>query len=82
MILLFLGTVFKKMCLEWNIHSAGLKLKPSKYIFFQTNDKFLGHVVSEERNNIDPDKIKAVKDWSRPKTPFSKKISDVHIQEK
>ena len=49
--------------------SARLKLKPSKCIFFQTNVKFLGHVVSEEGISTDPDKVKAVQELPRPKTP-------------
>ena len=41
-----------------------------KLIFFQTNAKlFLERVVSEEGISTDPDKIKTVQDWPRPKTP-------------
>jgi len=39
------------------LREANLKLKPSKCILFQKSVKFLGHVVSEERVHIDPDKI-------------------------
>ena len=39
-------------------------------IFFETNVKFfLERVVSEEGISTDPDKIKTVQDWPRPKTP-------------
>jgi hypothetical protein len=48
--LLFMGPVFKKVCFEDRMEhtidrflSAGLKLKPSKCIFFQTSVKFLRH---------------------------------------
>jgi hypothetical protein len=49
--------------------SARLKLKLSKFIFFQSNVKFLGHVVSEEGISTDLDQVKAVQDWPRQKTP-------------
>ena len=42
------------------LHSANLKLKPSKCIFFQKSVKFLGHEVSEQGIHTDKDKIKAV----------------------
>ena len=49
MMLLFLGPVIKKVCLERNIHLIDYyQLKPSKCIFLQTSVKFLGHEVSEE----------------------------------
>ena len=31
--------------------------------------EFLGHVVSEEGIHVDPSKIKAIENWSAPKTP-------------
>ena len=46
---------------------AGLKLKPSKCIFFQKKVKFLGHIVSENGIQTDPEKTEAVKKWPRPK---------------
>ncbi|KAK3100422.1 hypothetical protein FSP39_019732 [Pinctada imbricata] len=51
------------------LKDANLKLKPSKCILFQTSVKFLGHIVSEEGIQTDPDKISAVKNWTQPKTP-------------
>jgi hypothetical protein len=46
-------------------------LNPSSSLFFlQTNVKFfLERVVSEEGISTDPDKVKTVQDWPRPKTP-------------
>ena len=49
------------------LKNAGLKCKPSKYIFFQKQVKFLGHLVSEEGVATDPAKISAVRDWSTPR---------------
>ena len=48
------------------LEKANLKLKPSKCIFFKKSVKFLGHVVSENGVQTDPDKIKVVQEWSRP----------------
>lgn len=45
---------------------AKLKLKPSKYELFQTQVKFLGHIVSRKGVTADPEKIKAVKEWTTP----------------
>ena len=46
---------------------AGLKLKPSKCIFFQKKVKFLGHIVSENGIQTDPEKTEAVQKWPRSK---------------
>ena len=45
---------------------AGLKLKPSKCSLFQKEVIFLGHKVSEQGIETDPDKISAVKNWPTP----------------
>jgi len=50
------------------IKEAGLKLKPSKCQFLQTEVKFLGHVVSGEGVKPNPDNLMKVKLWSSPKT--------------
>ena len=49
------------------LREANLKLKPSKCIFFQKSTKFLGHIVSENGVETDPDKVQAVNDWPTPK---------------
>jgi hypothetical protein len=49
------------------LQQAGLKIKPSKCKLFQTRIKFLGHMISEEGIQTDPDKIDAVRDWPTPK---------------
>ena len=47
----------------------GLKIKPAKCSFFQTQVKYLGHlVVAGEGVKPDPDKISAVQDWPQPTT--------------
>ena len=48
--------------------SAGLKLKPSKCVFFQTSGKFFDHIVSENGVSTDPKKNRTVQDWDRPRT--------------
>lgn len=51
------------------LRDANLKLKPSKCNLFQKSVKFLGHVVSEEGVQTDPDKTEAIKNWPIPTTP-------------
>ena len=43
------------------LRTAGLKLKPSKCVLFQSEVCYLGHVVSAQGVATDPSKIKAVK---------------------
>jgi len=43
-----------------------LKLKPAKCHLFQRAVTFLGHVVSEEGIQCDPDKVAAIATWPRP----------------
>ena len=46
-----------------------LYVKFSKCEFLLTSVTFLGHVVSNEGIRVDPDKIEAVRGWTRPTTP-------------
>ena len=46
--------------------SANLKLKPSKCYFGYDKVAYLGHLVSGEGVEVDPDKIRAVKEFPRP----------------
>lgn len=46
--------------------AAGLHLKASKCKFLQTEQHFLGHIVSAEGVAADPDKIKAVAEFPTP----------------
>ncbi|KAG7599514.1 Retrotransposon gag domain [Arabidopsis suecica] len=41
--------------------------KLSKCSFWQRSIGFLGHIVSEQGVSVDPEKIKSIKDWPRPK---------------
>ena len=47
---------------------ANLKLKPSKCELFQSSVKYLGHIVSAGGVATDPDKVKAIKEWTTPTT--------------
>nr|GFD47231.1 putative reverse transcriptase domain-containing protein [Tanacetum cinerariifolium] len=47
-----------------------LYAKFSKYEFWLSKVKFLGHVIDSEGIHVDPVKIKAIKDWESPKTPI------------
>jgi hypothetical protein len=48
------------------LQQAGLKLKPRKCKLFARQTEFLGHVVSEEGVAVNPDKVRAVKEWPTP----------------
>ena len=51
------------------LRSEKLYAKFSKCEFWIRRVEFLGHVVSEEGIHVDPSKIKAIENWSAPKTP-------------
>ena len=44
-----------------------LYVKRSKYSFGKQEVEYLGHIVSREGANVDPQKIQAIKKWSTPK---------------
>ncbi len=48
------------------IDGAGLRLSPAKCQLFQTEVKFLGHIVSNRGIETDPDKTRAIREWPRP----------------
>ena len=52
----------------YKLMKAGLKLKPSKCQLFRDRVKFLGHVVTPEGVECDPDKLEAVAAWPNPKS--------------
>ncbi len=57
-----LESVFGKM------KDANLKLRPGKCFTFQKKIKCLGHIVSVDGVEADPDKIEVVKSWPVPKS--------------
>src|SRR6185436_2035906 len=50
------------------LHTAELKLKPSKCYFFKKKLSFLGHVIDAEGVSTDPAKIEKVKNYPVTKT--------------
>ena len=46
------------------LKAANLKLKPSKCFLCQCSVEFLGHVVSEEGLAMQPNKVKAINEWT------------------
>lgn len=48
------------------LQEYGLKLSPQKCKFFQTSVKYLGHIVSENGVETDPEKVSALKSWPVP----------------
>ena len=57
-----LETVLQKL------QKHGLRVELDKCKFFQTEIKFLGHVISEQGVRTDPDKVQVVTDWPTPVT--------------
>ena len=49
------------------LRTARLKLKSRKYILFARQTNYLGHVISERRVSVDPNKISAIREWPAPK---------------
>ena len=60
--------------LEWldrvltRLAQHGLKIKPQKCTFLSDRVSYLGHVVSAEGVETDPEKVSAVKEWARPQS--------------
>ena len=52
---------------------AGLKLSVKKCALFQNHLKYLEQLVTTDGKSTDEDKIRAVKDWSRPQ-----KLHELH----
>ena len=50
--------------------TAGLKLKPSKCEFFKDHITCLGHILSKDGLETDPEKIQVIIDWPVPKTVY------------
>ena len=50
------------------IREAGLTLKPKKCHLFRQKVAFLGHIVSADGVQCDPEKIEAVQNWNTPKS--------------
>lgn len=48
------------------VRDSGLKLKPAKCSLFQSEVKFLGHVISDKGILPDPDNVQRLADWPRP----------------
>lgn len=55
-----MGEVFERL------EHAGLKLKPRKCRFFARETEYLGHVISEDGVKVNPEKVKAVREWPVP----------------
>ena len=51
------------------LQQCNLKLSADKCYFFQERVKFLGHIVSKDGIETDPDKIEKIKNWPRPNNP-------------
>ena len=51
------------------LQQCNLKLSADKCYFFQERVKFLGHVVSRDGIETDPDKVEKIKNWPRPTNP-------------
>lgn len=63
---LLLSPAVVKVVRGTHLHQEGLKVKMEKCCFFQTEVRYLGHVISKDGVATDPDKITAVSNWARP----------------
>jgi hypothetical protein len=54
---------------------AGLKLNPEKCVFGVTKGKTLGCLISAKRIEVNPDKMKAIREMEEPKTKDIKKLN-------
>lgn len=45
-----------------------LKLSPDECKFYQTSVRYLGHIMSRDGVQTDPEKIQTFKTWPRPQT--------------
>jgi hypothetical protein len=48
------------------LRRAGLKLKPTKCTFAVPQVKYLGHIIGKDGVQVDPKKVKAIKDFPTP----------------
>jgi hypothetical protein len=51
-----------------NLRRVGLKLNPNKCVFGVTKCKILGCLISAKKIEVNPDKIKAIREMEEPKT--------------
>ena len=58
--------VFRLKAVFEKLKQAGLKLKPSKCVFFRHELTYLHHVVSKDSILTDPKKMEAIHKWSIP----------------
>jgi Reverse transcriptase (RNA-dependent DNA polymerase) len=56
------------------LRDAGLKLNASKCSFGVNSVTYLGHIISKNGIEIDPDKVQAVRDF-----PFPRNTTEVHL---
>ena len=50
------------------LRAWGLYAKLLKYIFYTKNVKFLGFILTPRGILIDPTRVKAIKEWPKPKS--------------
>ena len=49
------------------IREAGMKIKPAKCVFLREKVQYLGHIVSKDGIEADPDKLRKVQCWPTPR---------------
>ena len=70
---IILGRTFKEhiqniQLVLQRLREAGLKVKPSKCVFFRREVRYLGHIVSREGVSPDPSKTEKVASWPTPRS--------------
>ena len=56
----------KRLQVFQRFRDANLKINPTKCAFFQTKVQFLGHVISKNGLEVDPEKVKAIQNFPVP----------------
>jgi len=51
----------------WTLQEHQFYIKFSKCEFYQKKIQYLGHIISEDGIEVDPEKIKEIVEWPRPR---------------
>ena len=61
-----LGNIMLTRRILWKLKDNDLYLKPEKCLFWATQVDYLGFILSENRIEMDPVKLKGIEEWTTP----------------